>query len=296
MAKYNPKKIRNAYAKSTFSVTLVLFLIGFISFLLFNIYKAASIVVDNTSISIMLKEDITKVQRDSIESFLNNTPGVSEIIYISKEDALKEFQTFTGEDISKFIDENPLPASYTVKLGVMDNKFITDTLQYNVAETIAADINKKDGVSEVLYQKELLSRIVRNVNILYAISAIFFIVLIIISIMLIYNTINMAVYSKRFLIKTMCMAGATNGFVRRPFIGLAIKQAFTASFITCIMLTAVIYFFYNFNIISIEKEDIKTISYLFLGLLVVSLSSCIILTSISVNKNMNLSSRKLHSY
>ncbi|MFI3268199.1 MAG: permease-like cell division protein FtsX [Rikenellaceae bacterium] len=173
MAKYNPKKIRNAYAKSTFSITLVLFLIGFITFMLFNVYKAASIVVDNTSISIMLKDNITEPQKDSIEHFLNNIEGISEVIYISKDDALKEFQTFTGEDVTLFIDENPLPASYTVKLSVMDNKFTTDTLKYDVAETIASEINEKEGVSEVLYQKELLSRIVRNVNILYLISAIF---------------------------------------------------------------------------------------------------------------------------
>lgn len=291
MARYNPKKIRNAYVRSTLSITLVMFLIGFITFMLYNVYKAAGIVIDNTSISVMIKDDITEKQKKELESFIKLQHGVIDLTYISKDDALAEFRTFTGENISKFINENPLPASYTIKLDA-----VTDYKTDDIAEQLANDIAKYEGVTEVLYQKELLAKIVRNVNILYLLSSIFFIVLIVISIMLINNTINMAVYSKRFLIKTMCLAGATESFVRKPFIALAIKQAMYSSIITWFMLSVIIYFFFNFDLMNFQQNDIISIGYLFLGVMIISLVSCITLTRLAVNKNMNLNTHKLHTY
>lgn len=292
MARYNPKKIRNAYARSTLSITLVMFLMALITFILYNVCRAASNAIDSTSISVMLKDDITETQREGIKEYLSSNKVVSEVKYISKEDALEEFKEFTGEDASKFITENPLPASFTVKLV----NYIENYKEEDATGVLAEELTQKTGVTEVLYQKEILAKIVKNVRMIYSVSAIFFVVLIVISLMLIHNTINMAVYSKRFLIKTMCMAGATEYFVRKPFLALAVKQAFVAAFVTCLMLTGVIYLFLDFDFMSIDEKEIKTIMILYGGVFIMAIFSCVTLTQIAVNKNMNLTINRLHNY
>lgn len=291
MARYNPSKVRNAYALSTLSVTLVLFLIGCVAFLIINIVTATQTVLDDTSVSIMLKEEVNDESRSQLEAQLKANEYVTEVTYISKDMAKEEFKKFTGEDITQFLDSNPLPQSFNVKI-----KGTKDYMPVEAIDSVINNFTKMDGVSEVLYQKDLLSLIFKNIRIIYVILAVFFIVLLLISIILINNTIKMTVFSKRFLIKTMKLVGATDSFVRKPFIADAAKQAVVSALFAWFMLGGVVYGYFSFTSMVITRDDYIVIAWLFSGVLVLAFIFCMSVTYLAVNKYMNLNNTNLHTY
>lgn len=291
MARYNPSKVRNAYALSTLSVTLVLFLIGCVAFLIINIVTATQTVLDDTSVSIMLKEEVNDESRSQLEAQLKANEYVTEVTYISKDMAKEEFKKFTGEDITQFLDSNPLPQSFNVKI-----KGTKDYMPVEAIDSVINNFTKMDGVSEVLYQKDLLSLIFKNIRIIYVILAVFFIVLLLISIILINNTIKMTVFSKRFLIKTMKLVGATDSFVRKPFIADAAKQAVVSALFAWVMLGGVVYGYFSFTSMVITRDDYIVIAWLFSGVLVLAFIFCMSVTYLAVNKYMNLNNTNLHTY
>lgn len=291
MARYNPSKVRNAYALSTLSVTLVLFLIGCVAFLIINIVTATQTVLDDTSVSIMLKEEVNDESRSQLEAQLKANEYVTEVTYISKDMAKEEFKKFTGEDITQFLDSNPLPQSFNVKI-----KGTKDYMPVEAIDSVINNFTKMDGVSEVLYQKDLLSLIFKNIRIIYVILAVFFIVLLLISIILINNTIKMTVFSKRFLIKTMKLVGATDSFVRKPFIADAAKQAVVSALFAWFMLGGVVYGYFSFTSMVITRDDYIVMAWLFSGVLVLAFIFCMSVTYLAVNKYMNLNNTNLHTY
>lgn len=291
MAQYNPKKIRNAYIISTTTVALVLFLIGSVAFLIMNIYNATLTVLDDTSLSVMLSDTLTVVERNELQDKIKSFSEVKSVEYVSKDRAAEEFCRFTGENISQFIGENPLPASFNIEIVPTKDFIPVQTL-----DSLAVVFGKMNGVTEVLYAKEILAQIVKNITTIYVILASFFIILLVISVMLVANTIKMLVFSKRFLINTMKLVGATNGFIRKPFMINAVKQALAATFLSWLMLGAVIYGYISYNNIVPNSEDVKLIVYLCSGVLVFSFIICSLTTYLSVTKYLKLNSNDLHQY
>ena len=200
------------------SLTAALFLIGFCGLLVIQSKKLVSIIRQNIEVRVFIDKKETKASQDSILTVLRTKPYVSvtletpnPISFVSKEEAAKEFIEGTKEDFSAFLGENPLRDSYRVKIG-------EDYFEESKLQLIKKDLEKIKGVYEVVYQEDLADNINRNVTKIYAVLASFALIMLIIIVLLVNNTIKLAIYSQRFLIRSMQLVGATNGFIQRPYI------------------------------------------------------------------------------
>jgi len=204
------------------SLTAALFLIGFCGLLVIQSKKLVSIIRQNIEVRVFVDKSVTKEGQDSLLNVLktkpyvlnymvNNTDASNPITFVSKEEAAKEFIEGTKEDFTAFLGANPLRDSYRVKIG-------EDYFEETKLQLIKKDIEKSPGVYEVVYQEDLADNINRNVTKIYAVLASFALIMLIIIVLLVNNTIKLAIYSQRFLIRSMQLVGATNGFIQRPYI------------------------------------------------------------------------------
>jgi cell division transport system permease protein len=199
------------------SLTAALFLIGFCGLLVLQSKKLVSIIRQNIEVRVFLEKSETKAGQDSILSVIRKKPFVlvsteeSPITFVSKEEAAKEFIEGTKEDFTTLLGENPLRDSYRVKIQ-------EDYFEESKLQAIKKDIEKLKGVYEVVYQEDLADNINRNVTKIYAVLSTFALIMLIIIVLLVNNTIKLAIYSQRFLIRSMQLVGATNGFIQKPYI------------------------------------------------------------------------------
>jgi cell division transport system permease protein len=218
------------------SLTAALFLIGFCGMLVIQSKKLVSIIRQNIEVRVFLDKSITESTRDSILTLVQKKPYVQVneqdstlIDFISKEKAAEEFMEGTKEDFTAFLGENPLRDSYRVKVQ-------EDYFEEAKLKAIKADIETIDGVYEVVYQENLADDINKNITKLYIILASFALIMLVIIVLLINNTIKLAIYSQRFLIRSMQLVGATNGFIQKPFLLRGATQGMFSSMLACFLL------------------------------------------------------------
>lgn len=199
------------------SLTAALFLIGFCGLLVIQSKKLVSIIRQNIEVRVFVDKEATQASQDSILGVITAKPYVlvstetKPITFVSKEEAAKEFIAGTKEDFVAFLGENPLRDSYRVK--IQEDYFEEAKLQL-----IKKDLEKINGVYEVVYQEDLADNINKNVTKIYVVLASFALIMLIIIVLLVNNTIKLAIYSQRFLIRSMQLVGATNGFIQRPYV------------------------------------------------------------------------------
>ena len=199
------------------SLTAALFLIGFCGLLVMQSKKLISIIKQNIEVRVMLDKGLDSTQVADIQKklianpFVLNIEGKPQVIFYSKDEAAREFIADTKEDFSAFLGENPLHDSYRVRL---QEDYFEDTK----LQKIKADVEKFEGVFEVVYQENLADQINKNLTKIYIILATFAVIMLIIIVLLMNNTIRLALYSQRFLIRSMQLVGATNNFIQMPFL------------------------------------------------------------------------------
>ncbi|TDE17474.1 cell division protein FtsX [Dyadobacter psychrotolerans] len=212
------------------SLTAALFLIGFCGLLVIQSKKLVSIIRQNIEVRVFLDKEASKAGQDSILNLFKTKPyvlvtsEVAPISFVSKEEAAKEFIEGTKEDFSTFLGQNPLRDSYRVKIG-------EDYFEESKLQLIKKDIEGIKGVYEVVYQEDLADNINRNVTKIYAVLASFALIMLIIIVLLVNNTIKLAIYSQRFLIRSMQLVGATNGFIQKPYILRGAIQGLTGGIV-----------------------------------------------------------------
>lgn len=264
--------IKRAKLASIITISSVAFahlLIGL--FLLFsvNINQIIGDVRSKIELEVFLEADLSVKSGKKIEKNISGFEGVSNVKYISKEDAAKRFQKDFGRNIYEVLDFNPLPPSCTVKVkkGYRNYSFI---------KTLSAEITKIDGVDEVKYQKEILSIIDRYITIVYIIAAIAGLILIIISVVLLYNTIRLTIYGRKDLIEIMKLVGATRAIIRRPFI----VEGFVEGLVGASIASAILYgsillikrYIYPYVVNSVEIYIILLISGVVIGVIASGMS------------------------
>ncbi|RDB04674.1 cell division protein FtsX [Runella aurantiaca] len=199
------------------SLTAALFLIGFCGLLVMQSKKLISIIKQNIEVRVMLDKGLDSTQVADIQKklianpFVLNIEGKPQVIFYSKDEAAREFIADTKEDFSAFLGENPLHDSYRVRL---QEDYFEDTK----LQKIKTDVEKLEGVFEVVYQENLADQINKNLTKIYIILATFAVIMLIIIVLLMNNTIRLALYSQRFLIRSMQLVGATNNFIQMPFL------------------------------------------------------------------------------
>ncbi len=236
----------NARVTSTLSVSLVLFILGIMVMLGLLATNLSRHVKENIGFSIVLNESAGEKQINQLQRMLERSEYTKSAQYISKEEALKEVMVELGENPEDVLGVNPLPSSIEVKLKA--DYANTDSLL-----VIEQKLRSQVVVNDILYQKDLIQSVNDNMSRIGLILLALAIVLMIISFALISNTIRLSAYSKRFLIHTMKLVGATPGFIRRPFIISNIINGIVASVIAMLLLSGCVYYFMS------EMENFTTL-------------------------------------
>ena len=259
-----------------FSVTLSLLLLGLFSFFLLSSFNVKNYLESNTEINIYLNKKISPSQIEQIkrtlytkEYSLTNTE--STLNYVSSEEAAKNFQSEIGEDFVDFLGNNPLRDLIILKI----NSDYFDLERLNIIES---DILKIPGVYQVEYSKELIDNINKNVANISFVFIGLFLILLIISVILINNTLRIALFSQRFLIRSMQLVGATANYILRPFIFRGMIYGLIAGIISSGMLYVIIEIadrrISNLElVISLEQLGVIFISLIFTGIIMVILST-----------------------
>lgn len=256
--RYQRRKLISSYFSVVLSIGLVLFLLGALGLLVLNTKKLGDHFKEQITISVFLKDNAKPVEIDQLQKSLALAEYTKSAEYISKEDAAEQYSEDIGENFVEFLGYNPLKNSIDVHLKA---DFVSPEQITEIAEEIA----EKTYVDEVSYDKpliELLNDNARKIGLwILVASAIFTII----AVLLINSSIRLSIYSKRFIIKTMQMVGATKKFIRRPFIWTNIKLGMVGALVALVSLGILLYYIdKNFPELNLF-DDYPVLILLFVG-------------------------------
>ena len=236
------------FITSSISTTLVLLLLGLVVVFVLAAHNLSIYVRENINLSVLISDDMKEADILKLQKRLDKEPFVKQTEYISKKQALKEQTEAMGTDPEEFLGYNPFTASIEIKLH-------SDYANSDSIAKIEKLIKKNTNIQEVLYQRELIDLVNENIRNISLVLLTLAVVLTLISFALINNTIRLAIYSKRFLIHTMKLVGASWGFIRRPFLRRNIWSGVLAGIMADAILMGAAYW-----LVSYEPELIRVIT------------------------------------
>lgn len=254
--KYSRRRLQTSYFTSVVSITLVLFMLGLLAILLYHAKKASDIVKENIGLTVIMKDGVKDADILSLKQILDNSAYVRESKYITREEAAKALMKDLGEDFVGFLGYNPL-------LPSLEIRFKASYANSDSLRVIEKSISTHKEVKEIVYQKSLVEVVNQNLKRISFIILGFSTLLLIISIALINNTIRLAVYSKRFLIKTMQLVGATENFIRLPFMIRGVVQGMYGAIAALILLAGTLYLAQKQLSELVNLQDVKLYFILF---------------------------------
>ena len=281
------KTLRTAYISTVVSISMVLFMIGTLGVLVLHARKISNYVKENIQLSVMLFPDSKSDDITRLVSSLEKSPYVKSTKYITKEEAAETLKEDLGEDFVEFLGYNPLLAS-------IDVRFKAEYADMENVNRLKSEIGSFSIVKEVYYQQSLIDMINKNLRTLGFVILGFSSLLLFIAAALINNTIRLSLYSKRLLIKSMKLVGATRGFIRKPFVYSGIVQGLYGALIANILLGILLYFSRREIPDLVEIQDIRMLltlmgSVIIAGILIAGTS-----TYFAVNKYLRRSTQDLY--
>lgn len=275
------------FITSSISTTLVLLLLGMVVFFVLSANNLSTYVRENIGISVLVSDDMKEPEALKFQKTLNEKSYVKESVYISKEQALKEQTEAMGTDPAEFLGYNPFTASIEIKLNA----------QYANSDSIAwieKEILTNKKVMEVSYPQNLIDSVNRNIQkvsiFLLGLAAL----LTLISFALINNTIRLAIYSKRFLIHTMKLVGASWSFIRRPFLVRNVWIGVLAGIMADAVLLGMAYMLVKYEPQLIEIITPNTLLIVMASVLVFGLAITFLCAYISINKYLRMKASALY--
>ena len=294
-AKFRRKKKLGSYpyVSVVFSITMALFVIGLFGLLLLHANALSQMIRENVEIQIFLNQTIAENDRLKIQKTLSSkeyiaeTEGGQQISFISKEEAAEDFIKETGEDFRQFLGENPLRDAFVIR--IKPEYYNTEALQ-----KIKLDIERLGGVFEVTYVESLVESINKNVAKISIVLISFAVLLVIIVSVLINNTIRLALFSQRFLIRSMQLVGATARFIQRPFLTRSVLHGFLGGLLAAALLLLILQYA-NRQIEDIDQlQDTYKIGILLGGLLLLGGTLGFLSTYRAVSKYLKMSLDELY--
>jgi cell division transport system permease protein len=285
--KYSSRRLRTSYITSVASIALILFTLGLLGLMLLNAKKLSDYVKEHIQLVVFLNDSITPVEASGMQALLEKSPFVKSAQYVSKESALDSLKKTMGENAVSMIESNPLPASFDISMNA----------RYANADSLASivsSLNTNPLVREVYFPQNDVAMIFRNLKTIGLVILAFSGLLFIIAFALINNMVRLAVYSKRFLIKSMQLVGATRGFIRRPFLRRGLMNGFYGGLIACAMLAGLIYLAGSQYSELAGLQDNRTLLMLFGGILATGLLLSGISTYFAVRKYLRLTTDELY--
>ncbi|MCT4590198.1 MAG: permease-like cell division protein FtsX [Carboxylicivirga sp.] len=281
------RKLKSSYVTTTISISLVLFLLGVIGLVVLNAQRLSNYVKENIGFTIMIKDNAREAEVKRLEKLLSTSPFIKQTEYIDKDRAADELKEELGEDFVEFLGYNPLLSSIDVKLFA---QYANPDSLVKVEEVIM----EFPQVKEIIYQKNLIHLVHQNVRPIAIYLGLFSLMLLLIAITLINNTIRLSVYSKRFIIRTMQLVGATKGFIRRPILWGSILHGFVGAVIAITLLAGFIYLTSHELAGVVGFNNMDLILILFGIVIILGIFITYISTFFAVNKYLNLRTDDLY--
>lgn len=285
--RFTRRRLRSSYFSVVISIGLVLFVLGLFGLLIINTQEITRSVKENFSLTILLHEDASKAEVNQFFTTLQVAPYTRSVKIITKDDAAEELAATLDEDFIDFLGYNPLRDGIELRLKA-------EELYVENLEKLQADFESKDFVQEVVYDKLLIEKMNENLRLLsYGLLG-GAILLSLIAIALINSSIRLAIYSKRFLIKTMQLVGATKNFIRKPFLLKSLWHGILGSFLAVGLLSLLIFYAQRYVPGLAEFQKYRDLILLAGGIIAAGLVISLTCTYFALRKYLNLKTDQLY--
>jgi len=285
--KYQKRRLISSYFSVVISISLVLFLLGLLGLLVLNTKKIADHFKEQIALSIFLKETAKEVEVNQLQNSLALAEYTKSATYVPKEVAAENLSLEIGEDFITYLGDNPLQNSIDVYLKA-------DYVTPELIEEINTELMSKGFVDEVIYDKPLIALLNENVKKISLWVLIISGVFTFIAVLLINSSIRLSVYSKRFIIKTMQMVGATKSFIRKPFIWKSIKLGLVGILLAWIGMALVMYYLDNtFSELNLLEHPLE-LAILFVVIFVLGVIITWLSTFFATQRFLNLRTDELY--
>ncbi len=283
------RKVRRSYIVSTISISMVLFMLGSVGYMLTAALTTAYSLRHSITLSAELDNSVTEQQLTVIEQEISGIEGVEHVEYLSKESKIEdaEFRHMFATEIENILEDNPLRNSFEVAVATND-RASTDAL-----------VDKLSGIGGVVYVAYPASTIEQLHSSLRKITIVLIVfggALFVISIILLNNTIRLAIFSRRYLINTLKLVGATKSYIKRPFLATAAKQGVWAGIIASLLFLAAIAGLSGTIPELIATTELIKIGIVVGAMIISGLVISLIFTSFAVGKFVNMKSNKIYLY
>jgi len=285
------RKVRNSYIVSTISIALVLFLLGSVGYLMAAAMQIARNLQENIAVTVELKNGLKEDQKEQIRKQLEASEPVRSAVYVAKEEKAEdaEFRKLFGDEFEEILGENPLLDSFELTLTAQ-------SADKELLERFIAGVEKIRGVSRVTYPALVAERMHATVGKIRFVLLVFGGALLLVSLILLNNTIRLAIFSKRYQINTMKLVGATKWFIMKPFLGSSITQGILAGAIATGLFALSVYGLNEtvpeFATLAEAARLAVIVGAMLLGGVVISL----LFTASALNKFINMASNKIYLY
>ena len=283
------RKVRRSYIVSTISISLVIFLMGTVGYMLSAAITTAHALRSSITLSAELDNSIGEERRTQIEQQIGSFEGVESVTYSPKESNIEdeEFRKMFATEIESILEENPLRNSFEVAIGTRD-KAATDAL--------VDKLSAIEGVVYVAYPASTIEQLHSTITKITIILAAFGGALLIISLILLNNTIRLAIFSRRYLINTLKLVGATKGYIMRPFLATAAKQGLWAGLVASLLFVGSLASLSGAMPEIIATAELIKIAIVVGTMILTGLVISLLFTTFAVGKFVNMKSNKIYLY
>ncbi|MBQ2394043.1 MAG: permease-like cell division protein FtsX [Alistipes sp.] len=285
------RKVRNSYIVSTISMALVLFLLGSVGYLMLAAMQVADTLQNSIVVMVELKRGTPTEQADSLGRCLQEEGLVSAVQFVSKEQKMEdeEFRRVFASSFEEVLGENPLLDSFDVTLTAASEN-------QTAVEQYVARVEQMAEVDCVSFPAQMADRLHRTVGKIRLVLILFGGALLLISLVLLNNTIRLAIFSKRYVINTMKLVGATKWFIMRPFLWSAIRQGIASGVLAAVLFAVAVY-----GLVEAVPElstlaDLERVAVLLGVLIGAGVVLSLLFTGFAINKFVNMKSNKIYLY
>jgi cell division transport system permease protein len=276
-----------SYFSVIFSISLVLFMLGITGLLLLKANSISKAVKENIGFTIYLRNDVQEADIKRLQKSLDASDFVKTTAFISQQEAAEDLQKELGEDFVNFLGYNPLSASIDIKLNAQYAH--PDSIQW-----IEAEMLENPKIKDVAYHKDLLSAVNENIKKISLVLVGFSVMLLFVAIALINSTIRLAIYSRRFIIRSMQLVGATPGFITRPFVVKSLINGFYGAVISVVLIGMVAYSAQNAMPELFNLNDLTIYGMVILGVFILGLLISWASTTLAVKRYLRLKTNELY--
>ena len=285
--KHTRRKLRNSSASTVISISLVIFMLGIFGLVLINTQRLTNYVKENIGFTVMLNEDVKEIDVLQLQKTLDASEWVKSTQYVSREEAASILQQDLGEDFISFLGFNPLSSSIDINLNA------THTTSDQIS-SIERELKEHALIKDIVFQKDLVEAINQNVQKISLLLLGFCALLFIIAIALINNTIRLSVYSKRFLIRTMKLVGATHGFIRKPFLYNGLTQGMFGALISILLLMIALFGVQKEMPELLVLQDLPTVGVIMGTMFIIGILMSLLATNMAVGKYLRMNEDDLY--